>query len=264
MFRNISLSYTYLHDYKARKEYRKIYEETQKNISKIKKEALEIKYEDYANAYNYVDNLFPGCNVKDVIIYKLTFLRMSKMGYGEAEGFYDPVSKTVVISSARPFSKRSSKYDIRAKITRDEVIVHELCHYCYVALGHRSISSEMREEFAYGWSIGYLRQKGYTDDQIIKYNFLPYLFSICYSDAMREILVKEGIDIKKFKDFSSYKKRELGRKYESKIFELTKHMSEKKGKEIIALYSKKIEQSNDYLFREEPGKEVSRFDILDL
>ena len=133
MFNSINLSEVYLKDYQFRKNAKEQYELTQKNITKIKRIALKlIKYPEYHEAFDYIDNLFPRVKVKNISIYKVSARDLAKMGYGGAEGFYDTISKIIVICGSRKLvTNIDKKYRIVAKIERDEVIVHELCHFCY-------------------------------------------------------------------------------------------------------------------------------------
>ena len=264
MFRSISVSQSYLHNHNLREDAKKQYQLHTKNIEKIKKIALKkIEYPEYKDAYNYVDNLFPRANVKEIKIYKVASRDLAKMGYAGAEGFYDRISKIVVVCGARkrhiPVDKR---YYIKAKIERDEVIVHELCHYCYVFEGFRSASTEMREEFAYGWSIGYLRQKGYSDEQIIKYNFLPYLVNISQETAMKNIMAQNSISTREFNAHTPFRRKEFHKKYGGKIFLRAKEIAMEKGYDIISLYDKKLEEGSGCT--EEDDEELTRFDFLDL
>ena len=263
MFRSINLSEAYLKDYALRKDAKKQYGSTIKNIKKIKDIALKIiKYPEHKEAYDYVDDLFPRVKVKEVSVYKVAAKDLAKMGYAGAEGFYDSISKAIVVCGARKLTQPENKrYRILAKIERDEVIVHELCHYCYFFEGKRSISSEMREEFAYGWSIGYLRQKGYTDEQIVKYNFLPYLVSLSYDEAIKNILVWNNISTYEYNNHSKYQRKEFQKTFSGKVFDRAKEIAMEKGFKLIDLYSKKIEEGTGLSDEEE---DLDRFDYLDL
>ncbi|MHA1470338.1 MAG: hypothetical protein ACTSSP_07225 [Candidatus Asgardarchaeia archaeon] len=263
MFRATSLSHSYLYDHGFRQESKKQFELTQKNIEKIRKIALKkIYYTDFQKAYDYVDALFPGASVKDVVVFKVAARDMDRMGYHGVEGFYDPVTKIVVLCGAHRSSTPVNRtYHIEAKVSKDEVIVHELCHYCYVALGHRSVSSEIREEFAYGWSIGYLRSNGHSDEHIIKYNFLPHLMNISYDEATRNILAMEKIETRHYNAYSKFKYKEFKRKYGRRIFTRAKELAMEKGWKIMGIYSDKLEEGTDYRGEED---NCDRFDLLDL
>jgi len=263
MITAINLSEIYLYNHELRKDHAKQYELTQKNIEKIRKIAIkQIQYPEFKEAYEYVDNLFPSVHVKNVIIHKVASKDLVKMGYNGVDGFYDPVTKIVVLSGARRSSNLiDRRYHIEAKISRDEVIVHELCHYCYVFEGHRSVSSEIKEEFAYGWSIEYLRQNGHSDEYIIKYNFLPYLMGLCYKDATKKVLVKNDISFTQYNSFSRFKRKEFNRSYGKKIFLVAKEMGIERGRKLLKLYSKKAKEEIGYV---EIEGENDRFSILDL
>lgn len=259
----MNLSEAYLKDHKLRSDAKDQYELTTKNVAKIKDIYLsKIKYPKYKEAFDYVDDLFPKVKVKNIAIYKVMARDLAKMGYAGAEGFYDTISKIIVVCGARPKAQNIDKrYHVSAKIERDEVIVHELCHYCYYAEGKRSVSTELREEFAYGWSVGYLRQKGYTDDQIVKYNFLPYLLGLSFEEATKNIMVQEGVSSYEYNKHSKYQRKEFNRSYFGKIFRRAKEIATVRGHKLIGIYSKQIEAGTGLTDEEE---DIDRFDILDL
>ena len=263
MIRNINLSEAFLYNLKMRTEHAKQYQLTQKNIEKIQKIALrKIQYPDFKESYDYADNLFPRAKAKDAIIYKVASKDLEKMGYGEAGGFYDSVTKIIVIAGVRHASPNIDKrYFISVKVSNDEVIVHELCHYCYVSLGRSSVSMEMQEEFAYGWSVGYLRQKGYSDEYIIKYNFLPYFMKVCYPSATKKILAQNGISNAQYNSFSRFKKKEFDKTYGKKIFLIAKEMGIEYGWKLIKLYKNK--ENVNMKSTEIDEENSSRYNILD-
>jgi len=263
MFRSYSISQSYLNDRNLRENSKKQFQGHVKNIEKIKKIALKkIKYPEFKEAYDYVDDLFPRAKVKEIKIYKVSSKDLGRLGYGGAEGFYDTVSKIVVVCGARkPYVPVDKRFFIQAKIKRDEVIVHELCHYCYAFEEQRSVSSEIREEFAYGWSIGYLRKKGYTDDQIVKYNFYPYLVNISQNEALRNILAQNKISNQEYNAYTQYKRKEFNKKYGVKIFSRAKEIAIERGHKLINLYNKQLAQGTGFT---DEGEDIDRFDILDL
>ena len=265
MLQTINLSNAYLYDHQLRQSAKEQYQLIRKHIEKIKLLALKkIGHSDFPDAYDYVDNLFPTANVKEVDIYKVMARDLERLGYGGVEGFYDRVSKIVVISTARHSPPSVNRqYHVEAKITRDEVIVHELCHYCYGDIGQRSISREMVEEFAYGWSVGYLKTKGYSDDYIIKYNFLPHLIGVAYNDATKNILAQIGVGVKQYNAYTPYKKKEFAKIYGKKVFLRAKELAMEIGHKIIEIYSNKMNSGREeYIY--EQNEDISRFDILDL
>lgn len=266
MFYSMNLSEAYLKDHQLRKDAKKRYIDTKKNIDKIKKLALKkIKYPEYKEAYDYVDSLFPQVKVKNIAIYKVAFRDLAKMGYGGAEGFYNTISKEIVICGARPASKNINKrHSIQAKIEKDEVIVHELCHYCYHEDGRRSVSGELKEEFAYGWSAPYLKQKGYTNEQIVKYNYMPYLVGLSFDEARKNIMVKYGISNHEYQNHTKYQRKEFNKQYNGRIFDRAKEIAMERGLKLIELYVKKSEERDESFFNEEDNIEIDRFDILDL
>lgn len=169
---------------KLRDERKKIFEISEKNISKIIKMSKVIEYPTHREAYDYVDSLFKGSNIKDVKIHLVRSVVLEKYGFGGRYGFFYIPKKMVFVQS------HTDNYSL------DEVIVHELIHY---ALNKEQITFtdvEMEEEGAYGWTIGYLRQKGYSDDIIIK-KFLMEYYSIIMIHKSIEKYMSVNNDFKK-------------------------------------------------------------------
>lgn len=236
-------------------------EKLRKNINKIKSymHIVIIKYPDYKEVFEYVDKIFPDINIKEVLVYKVSKKHMIKLGFGHAGGFYDRLGKTVVISSSSAKQYQNNRSSIEAKITPDEVLVHELIHYCYNEFNIYN-NIDQHEEFAYGWSVGYLRQKGYTDEQIIKNNFLPYIVNTISNDVFKDVLLNNNI---KFSDYNSYSnakkiriRRQFNREYEKQAIE----KAYKIGHQLINIYSKKI--NNETVNNKK--NDVSRYTFLDL
>ena len=252
---------------KKREERKKQLEKHHKNM-KIIENSLNtevVKYIDYKEAFNYVDKLFPGSNVKNVSLYKVSPRLLEKLGYGGAGGFYDKESKVIIISSYQIVNKKKYyfKYDfsVKAKITKDEVIAHELCHYCFVEEGGNSPSREIWEEFAYGWTLGYLRGKNYTDEEIIKNNYFPFLVDIMSNKALKQILSINNISKEEYKSYSKYKKNIFFKKYGKKWHEKRKELAMQRGKELIELYSAKMAEGTNCT---KEVVEYNRFDIMDI
>ena len=118
-----------------REKQAEIIKSTNENIEKIKKHwsTIPINYPEYKEAFDYVDELFPHCNVKEVLIYKANRIFLAKLGFAGVGGFCHKTSKAVVLASHSSLVKRRSydKYQVSAVIKPDEVITHELIHYCY-------------------------------------------------------------------------------------------------------------------------------------
>jgi uncharacterized protein YifE (UPF0438 family) len=235
------------------------------NMKKIKEHSSTkiIKYPQQKEAFDYVDILFPKCNVKEAVIYKTNYTVLKKLGYGFAEGFYSRLHKIVVICDKRDKveTKKQSPWSIiRAKISQDEVIVHELLHYCSDKQDNYTTSRNIEEEFAYGHSIAYMRKKGYSDDKIIKDNFLPYLVSTVNDfSILKKILNKHGYSTEEIDVMSKPQRSKLFKKYEQELVDEIVKEATKTGQEIIRIYSdKKI--SNNIIV--ETGNQ--KLDFMDL
>ena len=227
-------------------------------IDKIVKDSnsKKIKYPEYKEAFDYVNSLFPIVGIKNITIYQTSARLLEKVGYAGVGGFYDRISKIIVVSSSPNFVRNKNKYAIQAKLSEDEVIAHELIHYCDVEEKRITSSSNLAEEFAYGWSIGYLRQKGYTDEQIIKNNFLPYLFQVEHRKVVAKI-----VDMREYNLYSAKKKERFYKQYGRRIHKEAKEKAIEQGWILLKLYSDKLEEGIAGRKSTEMG---NRFDLLDL
>lgn len=229
-------------------------------VEKAKKIAMdEIRYPQFKDAYDYVDSLFKGANIKEVVAYKLSASQMEKLGFGSAEGFYDILTTSVIIGGRKGFSGGGNK--VVTNIERDEVLVHELLHYAFVAEGKLTQSREIAEDFAYGWSIGYMRKKGYSDSDIIKKYCLPFFVSTSWGEAFDSFLVSRNISSIDYDRMSTYEQKELKRSSYSKVLDKAIEIGTKKAQEMIEIYNRKLEMGTN-CSTQVTGK-LSRFNFMD-
>jgi len=212
------------------------------HLKKIEKQSDTkiIEYPEYQEAFNYVDMKCPEVNIKKAKVFLCKSSFLDKLGYKGVGGFYNKHSEIVVIGDKLASCSSSSKSNmwskIQAKVTTDEIIVHELLHYASAQSGF-SKSMEIEEEFAYGLSVEYLRGKGYSDDYIIEHNFLPYLIGVV--DAKKiviQALSEEGYGLEEFGCFSPDKQKRIMKKLEKKVFDITIGKATQMGREIIDIH----------------------------
>lgn len=227
----------YIKEYNVK--YKQVRETVKSHIEKIQKDpkTIIVKYPEYLECFNYIKNLFPNFDIDNVVIYIVNRRILEKMGYKGVGGFFEKILKTIVIPDNLDFSE-DKNYIVKGKITIDEVIVHELLHYVSDNQNKKITSVELEEEFAYGNSIGYLRKKGYSDIEIVKNNFLPFLVgTIDNKKVIKEILIKKDINIDIFKVLPKKSQDNTIKKYKKEINEEIIKKAIQKGMEIIELYS---------------------------
>jgi len=220
----------------------------------------KILYENYEEAFDYVGKIFPGIDVKKIDVRQCSPLLLKKLGYDGVGGFFEKTTKTVVIS-AHKLVTSTSRFAVSAKLKRDEVIVHELLHYCHDSIGS-NIGSNLREEFAYGWSMPYLRKKGYSDEEIIRDNYMPYLYKVCNDEGFLNVLKSEGVGVDVFRKYSNVAKNKFTNRVSNKIHKEILRLATDKGREIINIYEKKMQDGLSYKSLAKPKQTL--FDVLDL
>lgn len=248
-----------------RNAFRKQAELSLVHLDKIERHILTevLQWPDFKDAYDYVDKLFPEANVKSIKIYKCDPDLLGKLGYKGVGGFFNRIFQVVVIPSSVVKQTQKTMWDsIQAKLTFDEVMVHELLHYSSSNQKKGVYSIDLEEEFAYGHSVAYLRQKGYSDKDIINNNFMPYLIgTINSSKIARQIIIDAGYDVKELVLASEEKQKRIFKKYEKQIFELVKQKAFEKGLEIINMYST---NNIDTISEVKINDGSSRFNMMDL
>ncbi len=262
--RNIDIVDIIRHRNKMSEERKKGVSLLSKNIRKIKRHSLtkEIHYPSFKESFDYVDNIFPNVNIKDIVVYKVNRAFLEKIGYQGVGGFYDKIYKTVVFSSSILPGNRGDidRWSVRGKISKDETLTHELLHYCYFE-ENISTSVDMQEEFAYGWSYGYLKTKGYTDDKIIADNYLPHLFNVARKVVLGNILARDGIKTE-WNNASTRKRERIYRKYNKEIYNSSLEIARERGKQIIKIYCEKC--GSERVGKNIENKKINRYDLMDI
>jgi len=214
---------------KHRKDYADQYAEKSKIIVKhigtIKSSAntREIHYPEYKESFDYVDNKFPGNDVKDVMIFLCSKGLLKRLGYVGLGGFFEKILKTVIICDCGSI---------------DETIVHEMLHYISDLSMAKSYSVGLEEEFAYINSIDFLRSKGRTDEYITGTVLLPYLIGKVDKNKMiKQVLTPEDFRIFGHKN-SNIQKRIL-RRYKKKIEFAVNEQAMILGNNMIKLHNRK-------------------------
>jgi hypothetical protein len=217
-------------------------------------------------AFDYVDSLFPASKVKELSVYFANAKYLDYLGYGGAGGFCDLASRAVVIAEG-VFSTDGTKR-IVGKASKDEVLVHELLHYCNLTerntLGSTDLTTgdvNMHEEWAYGWSLGYLRKKGHSDKDIVSKNYLPHFANRAASEAFLAALSKEKITFEDYQQLKKWKQDDILRKHHDVILKKQIELGLKMGEELITIYSKKlIERKVGSISNKD---KANRFEIMD-
>lgn len=236
--------------------------EIKNHIEKISKHrsTKKIKYEEYKSSFDYVDGIFPGRDLKDVTVYLCSPCYLNKLGYKGIGGFFERVLKTIVIPEKLELETKVDKeFEIKARISIDEVLVHELLHYVSNHGITGSSSLEREEEFAYGYSVNYLRSKGHSDDYIINYNFMPFFYQITYlnkgKNITQKVLIENGNNIEDLYQMPVSKQKNILKKYKKEIYQAIRKEAYNRGKQLIELYT------NNYT--EEPIAKDDTFNFID-
>lgn len=205
------------------------------NRDRIKKitshaKSRTILYPEYGSAFDYVHCLYPFAHVRSATVYQVPRAVCEAIGYTGAGGFFDTQSKIVVITDCVE-TDYPSPMKIMAKMTPDEVLCHELIHYA--ANYKNPVSSRgVEEEIAYGKSIGYLREKGRSDDDIIDNVMLPYLIG-CVNpwNCLYRIAQSRSITMS---EIGKMDENEINKRFGTQLNALCRDEARKMGKIMIA------------------------------
>jgi hypothetical protein len=214
-------------------------------IKQISEELFEKVNPQHKKAFDYVYSLFPDVDVRNVTIYQCNLSRFKKILGKTANGFYLIYQKVVIISDdCKEFCNTNQIKDVQ--YTTDEVIVHELIHFVSHSGGMMS-SELLEEELAYGNSIGYFRQKGYSDDDIINKKLTVYLSMVIPKDIKNKIiydsLIEKKYSAKEYESFTLDKKKRilksindtLDKNMKKEIYVLGKEFLKSKNKDSLKI-----------------------------
>ncbi|MFA5598958.1 MAG: hypothetical protein WDA06_00040 [Phenylobacterium sp.] len=224
-----------------------------KNLDKIKHHPSTqvCSYTNCESAYNYVQSRFPAVDIKDVKFYLSSRDFLDSLGYTSARGFFNKSKKTIVIASDEKSKITPDNIidDIIIDIKNDEVVVHELLHYVSSMLSRR-LHDAAEEEFAYGYSLQYFKNKGYSNSHIVHNILLPYFMSVVAKDRilLAESLPLMGLSLDEFDNLTAKKKNNIinrmsNNKDIKKIYLLA---AERKGYDFIKKYSSACEINVSY------------------
>lgn len=250
--------------YEQAKEYQSVVLQSKEHIDTIEKHSGTVvyKYPDFKESFDYVDSLFPQVKVKEISILQAQRRLLKKLGYGNVGGYYNQALKAIVICNRpKSVSGGKAKFAIIAKMERDEVLVHELLHYCSVLCGNINSSSDIEEEFAYGWSIGYLRSRGHSDDDIIENTMMPWLAAtVNQNKVIHMVLQNKNMTDEEFQAMNLEKRQKWVKRNERAIYNTTVQIANERGVELIRIFSSKMDISGD----DGDDDELTRLDLIEL
>jgi predicted DNA-binding transcriptional regulator len=237
---------------------------TSEDFEKIKNhpKTNKIQYPTFKESFDYVNKIFPSFDITSIVILEADKDFLKKLGYGGAGGLYSPLWKAIVTTDIEQKKTKKRKFDIQATLTKDEVIVHELLHYCSDMREKTNTSSDIEEEFAYGWSYGYLKQKGYSDIEIINQNYLPYLFSTVDHEKVLSVVAKEENIVVDFNALDKKTKKKMILKIRDKLHNKSLEFAMERGQQIIRIYAQKLKLEPDE--KKEEVNENNRWELMDI
>jgi len=174
-------------------ERKKIIKEVEDNIAFLLKDSRvkKIEYQNAKRQFDYVQNIFNEIDVSEANIYFVPYSLMKVKGYGSVAGFYNYSTEKIVIGTDLLLDFTDS--NIKAKVTLDETLVHELLHYARHHYNKNNWNVDLEEDFAYGYSIDYFIEKGYSDEDIANNYLSPYLANKYYLKKRNNISVTDFI-----------------------------------------------------------------------
>ena len=230
-------------------------------LKEVGKKCNHIFYEDMPLPFDYVDSLFPNKNIKELSILSLSRYKIKniyqelykRMGYGEknlpfaAAGFYNISSKSIVVANdcvrkEKLFLGKDGQLSVQGAMEIDEIMVHEMLHYCYFDEGFSNASKILEEEFAYGMSLEYLFIKNRTTEDIID-KYLPFFFSSLNIDIFIKALNNLDIKEKFFKvnNKSVVFDKKKFKLYKKKVESIIKQVLFNKVERFIEIYMENIQ-----------------------
>lgn len=217
--------------------------------------------------YNYITGLFPNVTFDGLKVYEVSRKQLRGLG---ALGVYIHGQKVILYtrtSSSSDLNLSHKKYK-RFRVSSDEVLVHELLHYCdhyFFPEAFDANNNYNDEEFAMGYSLGFFRQQqpGISDEDIVIKKYYAFLDSNFRKVVMETALMINDISVEEFYKWSDKKKYRTLLKHKRTIDKLKYDLYVRIGNDLIIRYDKAIEDlegANKH--GGISGNKVNEFDLL--
>ena len=222
----------------------KAYQEIDDTLAHFTAQPIDITTKH--NVYNYITGLFPNINFDGLKIYSVNHLLLSKIG---ALGLYCPAMKIILYCNSGVILKPHlyHKQDKIIHLQSDEILVHELLHFCdhYLFPDSFSLNNYFEEEFAMGYSLDFFRQQDISDENIVFRKYWTFFDSnfdkVVFETAMR--LNDESLD--KFYKSTDKQKYVILKRNKKTIDKLKYDLYQEMGVSLIKRYEVKIKQMRE-------------------
>jgi len=224
---------------------------------------------DLINAYKYVKSKYPGLNFSKIVALSVPWKLMSDYAdLDKCGGCYIPARKAIFIKKGRPpkecqnkLFQNFAKYSIDC--SDDDIFVHELFHAAS-HLMQRSTRKfiHMEEEFVYTNTIDWFRDKGFSKEDIVNKNFLPFAMQDVLKEGVNDIIIKiakdKNISVSQEQLSDCKFKENFAETHIKQFMKSVINRSREKALTIIRLFDEKQKQINSYV-----TKKKCRFAMLD-
>lgn len=234
---------------KSSQHHQKANRENRKCVSRIINHAQteQKQLSNYPKVQKYLNERFPEVNLTDV---KLYLVAREALDYQSANigGCYIKNMRIIFIkNNMRSSPQKRDKFEkimrqhSRAKLLREDVLVHEYIHAVSDKIGRACNKHQhMEEEFVYTNCIDFYRERGMSDDDIVKNNFLPFCVNDVLSSRNNMIQIFSELDIS-MADLVDLTEQEYKQLFNDHAEELVSKIVKKatgKATKMIELYNK--------------------------
>lgn len=171
---------------------------------KIDGNGISSVQEDFIEGYKYATSFYPDCDLSDVRAFLVSSKFMKRLAkatdnnmFAACGGVYLSAIKYILVKEAgecknETKDKVSSLLDeYSIKVDPQDAFVHELFHAISHASGRGTRKfMHLEEEFVYTHTIDWLRKRGFSDDDIVNHNFLPFAINDVLAKEKKEILLE--------------------------------------------------------------------------
>lgn len=258
----------------ADKHFREVYlEKLSKKVQKVinSKTTKEINLNAYTDVKNYINERFSNVDFSGLHIYIAHPDAFSRAGFKYALGLYVHHLDIILIQLMSEHKKlnyknvfeKSIAEQLDQDLTTPDVLVHEMMHAVSGRTGRSTrIYAHAEEEFAYTNTVPFYKNKGMSDEEIIKY-YLTFCTNdiIGNHDELRDSLKGNDVLVEEYDSaVQKQKVMEFLNKHTTTICPIIIEKAKERAHLMIELYNKYGVQT----VYTENVQNVSRFGDLDM
>lgn len=229
---------------------------------------------DFPAVYEYLSTKFPDVDLSDIRVYIAPPEVIQQRGWPQIGGFFVKETKDIFVKDEIRGAKSKGRFDKIMKmlcpidVAVEDVVVHEFIHVISHKIGRASSRFEhMEEEFVYANCIGFYKEKGMSEEDIVNSQLLPFCTNDVFQSykSMSSIFHEIGVSMSDVEHLDEKEFQQFCNKHAEVLVPAIKIKAQTRGNSMIELYrqfGQEMEMTSEAMVIDNPV--AARFASLEL